>query len=560
VYISAVYLNGGALFTRIKISGRYKYLQICESKREGKKVKQRVISTLGRLDKLHAKGEVENLVRSLAKYSERALMILSGRSDPKAISKKIGPVLIFERLWQRTGIKRVIEKHLISRNYSFKVERAIFLTVLHRLFVSGSDRLADRWKKDYLLDGVDDIKLHHLYRSMAWLGEELSDQRDATPFSPRCIKDNIEEDLFFGRRDLFSSLDLVFFDTTSIYFEGSGGESLGVRGNSKDHRPDLKQMVLGVVLDDTGKPICCEMWPGNTADVKTLIPVMDRIRKRFSVRNFCVVADRGMISKETISQLENDKRKLPYILGARMRKVSEIKTAIAAHQDLSTYKEVYAEKSDSKSPAPLKVKDVYVDSRRYILCYNSRQARKDAEDRKAIVESLTERLKSNPKSLVGNKGYRKYMKISRDTVELNEDKINSEAVFDGKWVLQSNLDWPAEKIALKYKELLQVEQVFRDIKSILITRPVYHQKDEAIRGHIFCSFLALILRKELEQSLEKYGYNFEWAEIKQDLSSLQETIIEENNQTFAIRSMCQGVCGKVFKAVGVSLPPTIKEA
>lgn len=547
------------MFTRIKKSGKYEYLQICESKREGKKVKQRVISTLGRLDKLHAKGEVENLVRSLAKYSERALMILSGKSDPKAISTKIGPVLIFERLWQRTGIKKVIEKYLLNRNYSFEVERAIFLTVLHRLLVSGSDRLAERWKRDYRLEGLDDIKLHHLYRSMAWLGEESTDQKDATPFSPRCIKDNIEEDLFFDRRDLFSSLDLVFFDTTSIYFEGSGGESLGKRGNSKDHRPDLKQMVLGVVLDDSGKPICCEMWPGNTADVKTLIPVMDRIRKRFSVQNFCVVADRGMISKETISQLQNDDRKLPYILGARMRKVNEIKTAIAAHQDLSTYKEVYPEKADTKSPAPLKVKDVYVDSRRYILCYNSKQARKDAEDRKAIVESLTERLKSNPKSLVGNKGYRKYMKIAKDTVELNEDKINSEVVFDGKWVLQSNLDWPAEKIALKYKELLQIEQVFRDIKSILITRPVYHQRDDAIRGHIFCSFLALILRKELEQSLEKYGYNFEWAEIKQDLSSLQETIIKENNQTFAIRSMCQGVCGKVFKAVGVSLPPTIKE-
>ena len=545
------------MYTRIKKSGKYEYLQICESKREGKKVRQRVISTIGRLDRLPAKGEIENLVRSLAKYSERALMVLSGNSDPKAKTYKIGPALIFERLWRRTGIKRAIDDLLLRRNYSFSVERAIFLTVLHRLFVSGSDRFADRWRRDYRLEGVDEIKLHHIYRVMAWLGEELFDQGDAAPFSPRCTKDIIEESLFHSRQDLFSGLDLVFFDTTSIYFEGAGGATIGMRGNSKDHRPDLNQMVVGVVLDDAGRPVCCEMWPGNTADVKTLIPVMDRIRTRFSVQNFCVVADRGMISKNTISQLSA--RKLPYIFGARMRKVNEIRAVIAAHQDLTTYEEVYPESTVSKAPAPLKVKEVYADSRRYILCYNSRQARKDAADREAIVESLKERLKSDPKSLIGNKGYRKYVKMSRDNVELDEEKINSEAIFDGKWVLQTSLDWPAGQIALKYKELWQVEHVFRDIKSIFETRPVYHQRDETIRGHVFCSFLALILRKELQRCLEKSGYNFEWAEIKQDLAALYETIIKEKNKTLAIRSECQTVCGSVFKAVGVALPATIKE-
>ena len=547
------------MFPRTKKSGKYEYLQICESRREGKKVRQRVIATLGRLDRLRAKGEVENLVRSLAKYSDRALLVLSGRSDPKANTYKIGPGLIFERLWRRTGIKQAIDELLIPRNYSFRVERAIFLTVLHRLFKSGSDRLAERWCRDYRIDGVDKIKLHHIYRAMEWLGEELSDQRDATPFSPRCTKDLIEESLFCSHRDLFSSFDLVFFDTTSIYFEGAGGETLGKRGNSKDRRPDLKQMVVGVILDDAGRPICCEMWPGNTADIKTLIPVTDRIRKRFSVQNFCVVADRGMISKDTISKLESAERQLSYIFGVRMRKVKEVRAVIGEHQELITYKEVYPESSASKAPAPLKVKEVYVESRRYILCYNTKQARKDALDREAIVDTLEDRLKSNAKSLIGNKGYRKYVKMARDTVELDKEKIDAEAIFDGKWVLQTNLDLPAEQIALKYKELWQVEHAFRDIKSVLETRPVYHRLDETIRGHVFCSFLALILRKELENCLEKSGYNFEWADIKQDLSSLQETIIKDNDKTLAIRSECQGVCGSVFKATKIAIPATIRE-
>ena len=131
---------------------------------------------------------------------------------------------------------------------------------------------------------AEELELHHLYRAMAWLGEELDDQRAATPLVPRCTKDVIEERLFARRSDLFSELDIVFFDTTSLYFEGEGGETLGQYGHSKDHRPDLHQMVVGVVLDSDGRPISCELWPGNTADVTTLVPVVDRLGRRFRIR------------------------------------------------------------------------------------------------------------------------------------------------------------------------------------------------------------------------------------------------------------------------------------
>ena len=189
--------------------------------------------------------------------------------------------MIFERLWKELGIKKILERALAERLFFFNVERAIFLTVLHRLFMCGSDRFCDKWRRDYRIEGIEDLCLHHLYRAMAFLGEEIEDQAQATPFSPRCTKDAIEEAMFAHNRNLFSSLDLVFLDTTSIYFEGEGGEELGKRGFSKDHRPDLKQMVVGVVLDNNGTPLCSEMWPGNTADVETLLPVVERIRKRF---------------------------------------------------------------------------------------------------------------------------------------------------------------------------------------------------------------------------------------------------------------------------------------
>lgn len=189
------------MFARIKKSGRYEYLQIVENRKAQGKVNQRVIATVGRLDQLQAKGGVEPLVRSLARFSAKTLLVLSGKGEANAHAVKIGPAIIFERLWRELGLPRVIQKLLEGRKFEFDVERAIFLTVLHRLFVSGSDRSCDRWR--------------HVYRAMAFLGEELADQSGATPFAPRCTKDLVEEGLFRLHRNLFTGLDLVFFDTTS---------------------------------------------------------------------------------------------------------------------------------------------------------------------------------------------------------------------------------------------------------------------------------------------------------------------------------------------------------
>jgi transposase len=545
------------MFARIKKSGRYQYLQIVENNKIGGKVCQRVISTVGRLDQLQAKGSVETLIRSLARFSEKTLLVLSGKVDVTAHAVKIGPALILARLWQELGLPTIINNLLADRKFAFDIERAIFLTVLHRLFVSGSDRSCDLWRRDYAIAGVEDIALHQAYRGMEFLGEALADQAGATPFSPRCTKDLIEEGLFARHRNLFTSLDLVFFDTTSIYFEGEGGETLGQFGHSKDHRPDRKQMVVGAILDDNGRPICCELWPGNTADVTSLLPVVDRLRRRFGIKRFCVVADRGMISADTIKNLENPACDIPYILGARMRRVKEVSEEVLSRA--GRYHDVSPEGTDAKSPSPLAVKEVLVEGRRYIVCRNARQQRKDAAARQSMIAALEERIQTNPKGLVGNRGYARYIKVCKGGMTIDTDKIDAEARFDGKWVLRTNMPLSAERVALKYKELWQVEQVFRDVKSVLDTRPVFHKRDETIRGHVFCSFLALVLRKELDRRLEAAGHQFEWADIKRDLKALQEVVVEESGRSLTVRTACTGTCGKVFQAVGVALPPTIRE-
>jgi transposase len=543
-----------AMFARVKKSGPHQYLQLVENRRENGKVAQRVIATLGRMDHLTEKGSVESLIRSLSRFSDTTLLVLSSRSQVNASAKKIGPALIFERLWRELGLSSIISSLVSSRKFGFSVERALFLTVLHRLFVSGSDRGCEKWSRDYQIPGVDALELHHLYRAMAFLGEELDDQKDRTPFAPRCTKDVIEERMFDYRRNLFTDLDLVFLDTTAIYFEGEGGKTIGERGHSKDHRPDLNQMIVGALLDDHGRPLACEMWPGNTADVTSTIPVVVRLKKRFSAGRFCIVADRGMISQATIKELE--KEQLSYILGVRMRLVNEVKNDVLL--DAGEYEEVYPEGVHSKDPSPLKVKEVTVNGTRYIVCRNERQARRDEADRNAIVDSLKEKIAKAPSSLISNKGYRSFLKVTKDSVLLDEEKVRTDTKFDGIWVLTTNTKLKARDVALKYKELWMVEQTFRDMKSVIDTRPIYHKQDETIRGHVFCSFLALVLRKELDHRLVSQGLQYEWADIKQDLKALQEVILEENGSTLAIRTECRGVCGKVFRAVGVAVPPTIR--
>jgi len=553
------------MFARAKSSvqgGRtYEYLQIVESYRDKGRVRQRIVATIGRLDELIESGKLEGLITSVAKFSKKLAVIGDHKNGglDTLDTRRPGPGAVFGRLWKNLGVDECIGRLLRDRRYKFDVEAAVFMTTIHRLMDPGSDRAAEKWRRDYKLPkAAHELNLHQLYRAMAWLGEPLPDEQQdgKSPFAPRCVKDLIEEDLFARRRDLFTEVSIVFFDTTTLYFEGEGG-SIGKRGNSKDFRPHLNQMVVGLVIDADGRPLCSEMWPGNTTDVKSLLPVVERLRKKFGVNRFCVVADRGMISKETIRELEDNG--LEYILGARMRLQKEIKNDVLFRG--GRFKTVHPAKENSKDPSPLKVKEVWVEDGRYVVCQNEAQARKDAVDRENILLGLEQQLKRGDKSLVGNKGYRKYLKAAGDGFSIDHDKAKQEAKFDGKWVLRTNIDnMKAENIALTYKQLWMVESLFRDMKSLLDTRPIYHKCAETIRGHVFCSFLALLLMRELQEKMDDRGWmDAEWNDVIRDLDALVETKIQtKTGERFIIRGALKGWCGKTFQAAGVAIPPTLQ--
>lgn len=461
--------------------------------------------------------------------------MLSAYREDESLScwaKEWGNFLVFRGLWEKMGLAKIIRRIEKRKKMGFSLEQALFYTVLHRLSEPGSDLQASRWMERVYDPSRPKLSYHHLIRAMGYAAE---------------IKEEVEEELFFSERDLFlRELDLVFFDTTSIYFEGEGPEGLAEYGNSKDSRPFFKQMIVGVVITKEGKPLCCEFWPGNMSDIESLKGVMKRIKERFSIDRVIVVCDRAMVSKKNMEFLEEEG--FGYILGVRLRKMKRVKKEVLSRG--GRYREV-AEN--------LWVKEVELEGQRYIVCLNPEEEKRERQLREQLIEAPKTKISCAPSSVITNRGYRRYLKIKKGSLRLDMEKVKKEARFDGKFVLTTNTELSSEEVAVTYKNLLLVEGAFRSLKDILSTRPVSHQTEENTKGHVFCSYLALLLLIELRRRLKAKGEVTSWPEVIRDLRALQAIKISIDGKSFLLRSEFEGVAHRCFLAAGVKPPPAISQ-
>ena len=536
------------MFVRVKKIGAYEYLYLVENARAGGRHVQRIIKALGRRDEVEASGLIEGLIASAARHSRRSIVLSSFyRGElPELHRLSIGPDLVFGRLWAETGCRDVLKSLLAERRFSFDVERAVYLTVLHRLMVSGSDRHASEWRNGLRVSGADGLDRDHAYKAMAWLGAVDDDGRGMT--------EAIEEALYRHRQPLFGAVLIAFFDTTTLWFEGAGGESLGQYGHSKDYRGHLKQVVLGIVLDDTDRPIASFLMPGNTADVTLLLPVVKRLRQHFGIAQACIVADRGMISADTIATLEAEK--IEYILGVRERTSREVRAEIIDDDGLAVPLVIPRQKGESE----LAVTETTIAGRRYIICRNEEEARKDAVARAELVAGLERKLAQGDKALVANKGFRRFLKTPKgDGFVIDRAKIAADARFDGLFVLRTNTKIAALQVVLRYRNLLAVEDAFKTAKALRATRPIFHKTDAGIRGHVFCTFLALVLRKELMDRLRARHSRLEWRRIIDDLVDLSEIEVEQDGRRARLRTAPGPTIDPICRALGITLPPVFQE-
>ena len=286
-----------------------------------------------------------------------------------------------------------------------------------------------------------------------------------------------------------------------------------------------------------------------------MIPVIDRLRSRFAIQRVCIVADRGMISAETLAELET--RDLLYILGVRERTDKIVRELVL--DDPAPFAPLMIGKKGKQ--VDYEAKAVTLAGRRYIVCRNHQEAQKDAADRASIVAALQRQLAKGDKALIGNTGYRRYLKTShKDHFTIDRAKVEDDAKFDGIFVLRTNTELNPLEAMLCYKQLWTVEQTFRTAKHLLTTRPIFHKLDETIRGHVFCSFLALVLKKALEDKIAALDRTASWTDIIADLNALTETEIEQDGKRFIVRSAPRQAASLAIRAVGVALPPTVRPA
>jgi transposase len=299
--------------------------------------------------------------------------------------------------------------------------------------------------------------------------------------------------------------------------------------------------------------VCSEMWPGNTADVTSLVPVIDRLRQRFAIGRVCLVADRGFISAEAIAALEE--RGLLYILGVRERTDKLARDVVLG--DTAPFVPLTIEKRGRQTDYG--AKSVTLAGTRYIVCINHQEAKKDAAARASILTALERQLKRGDKALVGNAGYRRFLRTVGDGhFAIDRAKAEEDARFDGVFVLRTNTELSPLLAMLRYKHLWTVEQTFRTTKDLFATRPIFHKLDETIRGHVFCIFLALVLKAELDARIAGLGHTASWPAIHADLDALTETEIEQDGKRFLLRSAPQPAGALALRAAGVALPPTVQ--
>lgn len=535
---------------KIKKKGRiYEYVQIIENYRKDGKIKQRLVMTLGRKDEVDTK-KVDALIENLGKFSEKLMVLRKDDPDMRVEwSRPCGLPFLYRQLWERVGLQAVVADLAQGREYGFDVERALFLLVLNRLMDPRSELGISAWKDTVFVDGdpFASLELHHLYRTLDFLEEE---------------KDTVELRLFEKTKTLFNaSVTLVFFDTTSMYYEGSGKHSdeLLRYGRSKDHRGDRKQLVIGVLMDQRGIPLGCAIVPGNTQDVTLVKALVAQVKERFRLEDIVWVSDAGCASEKNVAELSGLGMK--FIFGARMKNVKEVYEKV---EDEQTRGEIMAALAVlPRSPGDKREPLGYYEfpsaphaGRRYVIVYNPEEAARERQTRDAVVKKLRETLttENSVKELIKNKKYRSYLAVPEGSaITVDEDKVKRDEVWDGLFVIQTDTTLSADQIVMRYKDLYQVEQAFRTLKSPLDMRPIYHRKDRRITAHVFVNFLALYLTCALERMLTEKGWKAPGIHAAlADVAKLHMARITLKDNAYEARTELEGDAHKLLAALGIS--------
>jgi len=530
-----------------KDGSEVRYVQLAHNYRDKEAGQSRanVLYNFGREEHLDTEA-LKRLINSINRYlgPEEALASRENELLKFVSSKPMGGAFFLDGLWQRLGIRDTIAALLKNRSYHNPVERALFAMVANRALNPKSKLAVENWvTEEAHVPDLKEIEVQHLYRAMDFLLE---------------ANEQIQKDVFFGVANVFNlEVDLIYFDTTSTYFETETADDFRKHGHSKDRRPDLPQTVIGLAVTREGIPVRCWCWPGNTADMS----IIEEVKKDLTGWNLgrvITVCDRGFVSEDNLRVLQQAGGH--YIIGEKMRNgKKDAELALSTAGRYQTVKE------------NLEVKEIIVGNgearKRYVLVRNPKQLVKDQESRRELLEKLAAEIKAagadkpGPHNkatcqLIAHPSYGRYLRrLKNGAVKIDKAKVKAEEKLDGKYLILTSDDTiSSEDVALGYKQLIDVETAFRTLKSTLELRPVYHRLEERIRAHVLLCWLALLLVRVTE-----YETGESWLKVRQELEKMHLGHFEHKKGFVCQRTELTNRQINYFKTLKIKEPPRFLE-
>lgn len=519
------------------------YLQLAHNERHPvtRVPTTKVIHNFGRADQVDREG-LARLVRSIGRVLAPAEGVAAQAAGEVSVldSRPMGGAWVLGQLWHRLGIDRAIARVAGPRKLGPSLERILFALVANRALDPLSKLAAGRWVGERVfIEGLPELDCQPAYRAMDFLLEALPE---------------LQREVFFGVADLLNlEVDLLFFDTTSTYFETEEPDAFRRRGHSKDHRPDLPQVVIGMAVTRGGIPVRVWTWPGNHND-QELIRQAKADLAGWALNRVVWVADRGFSSAENRRYLQRGGSH--YILGEKLRADSAEANAALSRQ--GRYRTVAAN---------LRVKEVVIDEGvmrdRFVICHNPDQAARDAAVRGELLAQLAAEIEGSDRLPPGERaalygrlaampGYRRLLRRSAGgLLRLDRAAVRAEERLDGKYLLRtSDKTLSAPDIALGYKALLEVARGWRDMKSTLDLRPVHHRLEDRIRAHVQLCWLALLLIRVIETTLGDT-----WRNVRDELERMHLVSMQTPDGTVAQRSLTTPRQRAILAALGLPEPP-----
>jgi transposase len=521
------------MFLKKSHSKNKTYYSIAETYREDGKVKHRILAYLGSLDTLN-KQQYRNLALSLLKAVDAEDIIISQPDDLQELTRlNWGINAVYRALWDYFELDDLLETIWKQRVFEFNATEAIFLMLLDRLSAPCSKLKTFEDQAKYF--DLKAVSLQHLYRSLDLLADS---------------KEEIETALFHKNRTLFNlSVDVVFYDVTTFYFESQKENDIKGFGFSKDHKNNEVQVVMGLLMDKEGRPVGFDIYPGNTFEGNTVETALDKLKERFQIGKVIWVSDRGFCSAKTFEALK--KRQYDYIIGAKLKTMSvKMQSQI---QDMESY-QVLQEDEELIRYKILEIEPASKETEkqdRIICTWSSKRAKKDKADRERLLEKARE-LVENPAKVAVKRGTRKYLKTTTTTTGLDEDKIKADAAWDGIYGIRTNnATMTPMEIRDAYSQLWRIEECFRVLKANLETRPVYHWSENRIKGHFVLCFIAFLLERTLEIKLREAKVDYSVRKIRESLNKLELSIVKIKDSQYLLRADPDELGGNILKILKI---------